>query len=549
MNNYNFLNFSLDQLLNIDIKSLPWPQQRELLKQIKLKKNELETQEISLLKQKITFHEQEVKSLKLDISSYKQKTELFVQETKSLKQNIETKKVIKELIIDNTINEETDKEVKSIISNITDNTKFIIVSYFTNDKYKKELQNLLTSINKYGLSYYIEELKDKNNWVLNTHYKPWVIKRALLLFNRPIVFLDADAVIKKYPELFENIKKDIAAYFSESGNLLSGTLYFKNTLESLKLIEMWKNECLINKDVWDQNILKECVQKRRIDIEHLPKCYCQIFDSLKNEVPVIEHYQASRRYRKQTKIDTEKILLLVPSRKRPTNIHRLTKSVYETASYPERVGISFLISNSDTENKKKIKELQKTYPNIFINYEQAKIKADVNLSELWNNLYAENTWSNYVGFYGDDVEFKTGGWDSMIICEFLKNEEMPLMIRTNDSFQKEMAVLFFTNKVLHSALGFYMPDQYKLVCMDQYLSDVCQQVQCYKYLEHVNTYHHAIVLGRADKDETHELRRKGKAHEQVLADMSLYNTDEEKEKRNESIDRLKKYISFIQNKR
>lgn len=518
----DYSGYTLEELLAMDLKDHLWPEQREILKQIKIKRKLNEVKKILPFETKpviVNEKKEEIKEILTKNSELKNASEYF-----------------------------NSKEIINIFSEIKPtNVKFIIVSYYTDEKYKNELQNLMESIRKFELSYYIEELVDKNNWVHNTHYKPSVIKRAMSLFNLPIVFIDADAVIRKFPELFENIKKDFAVFFSEGGNLLSGTLFFNNTAAAFSLVEDWEKQCKEETDTWDQHVLKGCVERKHIDIETLPKSYCQIFDSSKKETPVIEHYQASRRYKNKTKINEEKLILLVPSRKRPDNIDRFVRSVYSTASVSERVGIKFLISKTDLPNKNKIQELQCEFPNIFIQYESSPNKKNdiVNLSDLWNELYRENTWASYVGFYGDDVEFKTYGWDSMIMAEFLKNEEMPLMIRTNDNFQKEMAVLFFTNKQLHSVLGFYMPSQYKLVCMDQFLSEICQGAGCYKYLEHVNTYHHAVVLGRAESDETHEIRKKGSARKQVLEDMRLITTDEEVSKKKDLIDRLEKYIKFI----
>jgi len=82
---------------------------------------------------------------------------------------------------------------------------------FATDGYYKEIMEkyLLPSLDRFQLSYNLYYRPNKHNWFINGKYKTEVILNALKKFpNNDIVFLDADAKIIKYPELFETIPSD-----------------------------------------------------------------------------------------------------------------------------------------------------------------------------------------------------------------------------------------------------------------------------------------------------------------------------------------------------
>jgi hypothetical protein len=125
-------------------------------------------------------------------------------------------------------------------------------------------------------------------------------------FPRPVLFVDADAVVLKRPALFDNFEPDLALYeldwslLGKPGRMkevLSGTVYAKYTSRVMDILNRWISVCSSDVRTWEQKILQKLVGD---DFYRLPPEYCMIFDIMKPIVndPIIKHYQASRQYRK-----------------------------------------------------------------------------------------------------------------------------------------------------------------------------------------------------------------------------------------------------------
>lgn len=197
---------------------------------------------------------------------------------------------------------------------------YIICSFYTEGKYEEIINTYLRpSIKKLGLEsiYYDIRIPNTGNWQKNVANKPECILQFLGNFKEDIIFLDADAEIKQYPVLFEeltNSEYDLSFHLldrslwyrvtcSPKFSLLSGTLYLKNNEKIKNLVRTWKDKSLSSSD-WEQKVLQKLLPKFELNIFHLPLEYCYI-KSLPNgkdpyikiEQPVIVHNQVSRRFK------------------------------------------------------------------------------------------------------------------------------------------------------------------------------------------------------------------------------------------------------------
>jgi hypothetical protein len=421
------------------------------------------------------------------------------------------------------------------ISDIDGARNWTVISYYTaGTGYEEEAKRLIRSLKKFSLSYYVEGIRNLGSWQTNTHYKAQFIKRMLESLKAPVVFIDADAVVKKYPLLFDFIQDDMAAFFkSNEYDLLSGTMFWSYTKAALKLIDDWIDENKKNISVWEQKTLSSLLgrMENKPRIFRLPIEYCFIYDSKRKAAdPVIEHHQSSRKYWQSIQSGEKsraRIAILTPTRDRPENIRRLVTSAIGTAAHPERVKFYFLVHSKIESSVPK--DLQSDmHKHICIIKRPVPDGDHVNLSSLWNAIHremAEN--ADLYGFYGDDAEFRTPGWDDKIEIVFDNHQGLPWMVRTNDGFQKSKAVLFFTNRHLHDIAGFYMPEEYSNVAMDEFWYDVARQAKCYTFLEDVDTYHHSCAIeGRAQKDDTHR-----RARTRVREDLALFASPKERGRR------------------
>lgn len=181
---------------------------------------------------------------------------------------------------------------------------YVVAAYFTeNTAYEKEAQGLIESLKKFNLPMDVVGVASQGDWQANAQYKAYFVKQMLIRhFPKDILYVDADAKVRQHPALFDSVDFDVGIAFRENIEMLGGTLYFANKPNVLEVVERWVRGCHLNPQIWDQqvlqHVLKESIQELRLKICTLPPTYCQIFDLMKHVgEPVIEHFQASRRFK------------------------------------------------------------------------------------------------------------------------------------------------------------------------------------------------------------------------------------------------------------
>jgi hypothetical protein len=199
----------------------------------------------------------------------------------------------------------------------------IFISYYTKKTpYEKVMKTyLLPSLKKWKLKYKIEGIKNLGNWQKNTHYKAKFIKKMLLKYKQPVIFLDADATIEKYPYLFwklEELNYDIGLHYldwylfwrKQSGQMkreaLSGTLFLNYNKKVLKFLDKWIKENNESTQ-WEQRNMEKILDRQfYLKVYDLPPKYTCI--KLRNgqipihyvkSPPVIIHHQVSRQYKNE----------------------------------------------------------------------------------------------------------------------------------------------------------------------------------------------------------------------------------------------------------
>jgi hypothetical protein len=182
---------------------------------------------------------------------------------------------------------------------------FRIVAYYTKDTpyetlvpiFEKPLLNM-------NVDYTIKGVPNRGEWVANTCIKPEFILEMLDTFPQNIVYIDIDAIVRKYPILFDTLDADIAVHYLHDKELLSGTIFLRNNEIVRKLLKMWILS-VKSKLTWDQKALQRILDNlqdhnlSQLKVVKLPPQYTKIFDIMKDvQDPVIEHFQASRRFKR-----------------------------------------------------------------------------------------------------------------------------------------------------------------------------------------------------------------------------------------------------------
>ena len=182
----------------------------------------------------------------------------------------------------------------------------IIVSFYTTGTgYEIEVKKLRDSLVKLGLRHDIRGIRSRGSWLRNCAHKSTFILEMLKEHDEPILWVDADAVVRKPPSLLLEADCDIAFCWHKNTSLLGGTLYFGNTELAKEVLKDWEAACKKHPDSVDQHVLRDLVMRDRLPWTEkltrllLPASYTKIFDShidMKGIEPVIEDFQASRKY-------------------------------------------------------------------------------------------------------------------------------------------------------------------------------------------------------------------------------------------------------------
>lgn len=178
-----------------------------------------------------------------------------------------------------------------------------VCAYYTSEKYKKMIETLELSLKSFSIPYFFKYYEDRGSWKKNTGIKPEFILDMLNDNECNIVYLDADCVVKKYPELFDDFSDDIGVFFTQGrkdfkkNKILTGTLIFNNNKKVKNFVKRWVESQKSNDDYNDQDSMEKILNDdSSIKYLDLPFSYVKIFDKEADTESVIEHYQASRKY-------------------------------------------------------------------------------------------------------------------------------------------------------------------------------------------------------------------------------------------------------------
>jgi hypothetical protein len=186
----------------------------------------------------------------------------------------------------------------------------VIVSYFTKGtEYESLAARLADSCETLDLEYHLISRAPFGSWEEHCAAKAEVCLRAWQELRRPILWVDADAIINRPPNLLRGCGADFAVHRWDRWQIASGTIFFGQSALAEALLQEWVERCRRHPTTWDQVHLDfawehvSCVSP--LHTIWLPRAYCQIYDRRSEEghTTVIEHYQASRRHRRSSSAD------------------------------------------------------------------------------------------------------------------------------------------------------------------------------------------------------------------------------------------------------
>ncbi len=183
----------------------------------------------------------------------------------------------------------------------------VIVSYFTtNTPYEDEARELAATCDALGLEHRIVGVPARGTWEGNCAMKAGFVLEMWTSLGRPVLWVDADARVRRVPELLRGMTADFGVYKAARWQFASGTVFINATELGGELLRVWKRRCDEQPRVWDQVHLdrawEEVSTRAPLETAWLPQAYTRIFDKPEEHdgggAAVIEHFQASRRLKK-----------------------------------------------------------------------------------------------------------------------------------------------------------------------------------------------------------------------------------------------------------
>lgn len=118
---------------------------------------------------------------------------------------------------------------------------YTLISFYTqNWQYPAKAERLRQACQKLGIDCLIEELPDAGNWTANTRLKSKFVYDKLIELQRPVVWVDADCVLHKAPEV--DLTCDIGAVKKAQPNPLVwyvSILFFNYTSKGIEFARRW----------------------------------------------------------------------------------------------------------------------------------------------------------------------------------------------------------------------------------------------------------------------------------------------------------------------
>lgn len=228
-----------------------------------------------------------------------------------------------------------------------------------------------------------------------------------------------------------------------------------------------------------------------------------------------------------------KISLLLPTRQRLEGLKRLYDSAMDLADDPNLVEMVAYVDSDD-----------QSYDELFASpWERLTLIKGPRktISKCWNSCWqlsnGEIFWHG-----GDDVVFRTQGWDTLVRNEFAQYPDKIAFVFGDDgnaeSARNEFGTHGFIHKNWTDTVGSFVPPYYESDYNDTHLNDLAKAVGRHRHID-IMTEHMHYSLGKSEIDQNTKDRLE--RHEQQKP-QELYVARKQRIERENEIEKLKQFI-------
>lgn len=210
-----------------------------------------------------------------------------------------------------------------------------------------------------------------------------------------------------------------------------------------------------------------------------------------------------------------KFSLLMPTRNRPGNVRRLVHSLTNTVHdgvYALRGGriqiIAYLDDDDDTSAP--------TCEELGISFIRGP---RINLSDMWNKCYeAASPDAELFMLAGDDMIFKTNGWDLMVERAFQAFDDRLILVHGDDRyFGPALGTHCFVHRKWIETIGYFTPRIFSAEYADTWVNHVAEYIGRRIFLPFIVEHPHPEYGGGAPIDDTHKDRINRRNRDNVSA--------------------------------
>lgn len=207
------------------------------------------------------------------------------------------------------------------------------------------------------------------------------------------------------------------------------------------------------------------------------------------------------------------ISIICPSRARPTRLLNMMNSATSKSLAPQNLEFCIYIDEDD-----------ESYNFEHFDFKKFKIQTVRGprfwLSGMYNSLLTVAS-GDYIFYCGDDVEFRTKGWDLSMKKEIDNFQDKLCVVYVNDlaKYEQKYATIGMVHKTWINLYGHIFTPHMRDNGIDFWISEVASCVGRLKYLPEVHIEHLQFRQGKGEIDETYMDRVK--SHE-IYSPMELY---------------------------
>lgn len=192
-----------------------------------------------------------------------------------------------------------------------------------------------------------------------------------------------------------------------------------------------------------------------------------------------------------------KISILLPTRQRPDGLKRVYESAMETADSPKDIEVVCYIDENDGSYD------SIDLPHLTKVIGPREFNGIVNLSIMWNKCWQNATGEVFM-HCGDDIVFRTKGWDTAVKEAINARPGKIAFVWCNDispeSQRNEFGTHGFVHKNWTDTIGRFVPPYFASDYNDTYLNEVSRRLGVQTYIHHQITEHMHYSLGKAEID-------------------------------------------------